>query len=510
MKKNFNFIFYSSISVLLFTISFAGYGYSFLIWFALVPFLMAVSAYETKRFKKGIAFGAVLHTASLIWLAQTISSYGGLPYLSSVAAIVLLGLYLGIYTGIFALLLPDTEKKPVISLFLIPAVWTGLDFTVSFLFSGFPWVFAGYTQYKNLDLIQLGSVTGIYGITYYIILINTALFLLINSFLKTKKILTKQNLYIAVAIFIVSGVIFTYGNFSIKKTQNLIKKAEHSSILILQPNILPESKNSGSIKKTLKEHTSLSKKFSGEYDFALWPETSLPYPVFSDKNLLNKIKNHAQTNGNQIIGLLSVKKDHKNNYTLKNRSVLFTKNGNFDHFYDKIHLVPFGEYIPLKKYFPFFEKFIVPSGEFNPGKENNFIKHNKLKAGIKICFEIIFPDLVRKQVKQGSNIIINMTNDAWFGKTPGPYQHLAISVLRAAENKRSVARAANTGISAHILPTGEIKEKTSIFEKKSVLNSLPLLEEKTFYTKYGDFFAYICFAVLLLQGFFFYRKLKKQ
>jgi apolipoprotein N-acyltransferase len=131
---------------------------------------------------------------------------------------------------------------------------------------------------------------------------------------------------------------------------------------------------------------------------------------------------------------------------------------------------------------------------------------DEIKAGVKICFEIIFPSLVRQQVKNGANIIINLTNDAWFGKTAGPHQHLAISVIRAVENKRAVSRCANTGISANILPTGEIISSTQLFKTQTIVESLPLIDEKTIYTEYGDFFAYFCTIVLLSHGFLFYLK----
>lgn len=506
MKNRLFFLFNSISSALLFIFSFPGYGLDFLAWVALIPLFFAISNQTAQKIKSGLIAGIFIYTGSLIWLASTISQYGGLPFISSFAAICLLGTYMGIYTAIFSVLFPDIQKKPFTALFWIPAIWTGLDFISSFAFSGFPWVFIGYTQYRNLHIAQTASVFGIYGVTYLIVLVNTALFITIHFVLYNRQFLKKLIPIYVCVIFILTAAI-TYSHFELKKTKQLINKSENAKILLAQANILPDEKHSGDIKATMKKYFELIKN-QPPHDITIWPETALPYPVLLDKNLRADIKTFASNNGNQLIGTLDVKKIN-NQYILKNRAVLITKNQESKEYYDKIHLVPFGEYIPLKKYFPFLAKFIVPSGEFESGSKNNIISTDKINAGVKICFEIIFPGLVRQQVNNGAEIIINMTNDAWFGNSPGPYQHLAISVFRSIENKRAIARCANTGISAFILPTGEIKTRTKVFEAAVVSNTLPLIKEKTIYTIYGDFFAFACLFVVISSGFLKYIKFRK-
>jgi apolipoprotein N-acyltransferase len=496
-------LFYSIFSAVLFTFSFPGYGHDFLIWFSLLP-LFTIIASSEKKFLTGLFAGTLIYTFSVIWLVPTISNYGGLPLASSFSAIILLGLYLGIYTGFFALLFPDTEKKPFLSLFLIPAIWTGLDFISSFLFSGFPWVFAGYSQYKNTSLIQISSVFGIYGITFYIVFINAGLFILLKSVLKRKKFYTPSTIGLCILIACVTSAAGFFGNYNINKTKELIKKSPHKKIAVIQPNIAPELKHGKDIKTTLQKHIEITDMVKKTFDLGLWPETAIPYPVMLDPDIFSSLDNYTQKKGKFIIGALDLKHSNEN-YILKNRAFLFPSEKELQ-FYDKIHLVPFGEYIPLQKYFPFFSKFIVPTGEFSSGTQNMVFNIDEIKAGVKICFEIIFPSLVRQQVKNGANIIINITNDAWFGKTAGPHQHLAISVIRAVENKRAVSRCANTGISANILPTGEIISSTQLFKTQTIVESLPLIDEKTIYTEYGDFFAYFCTIVLLSHGFLFYLK----
>ncbi|MDY0131224.1 MAG: apolipoprotein N-acyltransferase [Desulforegulaceae bacterium] len=500
-------LFYCVFSALLFTLSFPGYGYDFLIWFSLIPLFTIITASE-KKFTTGLCAGTIIYTSSLVWLVPTISNYGGLPFISSFAAIVLLGFYLGIYTGIFAFLFPDITKKPLISVFLIPALWTGLDFISSFLFSGFPWVFAGYSQYKNSYLIQISSIFGVYGITFYIVFINTGMFILFKSIFRRRNFYTPANITLCVLLAGATSAAGIFGSYNLDKTKAIMDKSLNKKIAIVQPNIPPETKKGKDIKTTLEKHIETSNLIKEEFDLGVWPETALPYPIVLDKKILSSINKFTEKKGNFLVGFLDLKKNNSE-YLLKNRAALFPYKKELQ-FYDKIHLVPFGEYIPLKKHFPFLSKFIVPSGEFKAGEKNLPLVMGEIKAGIKICFEIIFPNLVRKQVKNGANIIINLTNDAWFGKTAGPHQHLAISAIRAVENKRAIARCANTGISAHILPTGEIISRTLLFETKSIVENLPLIEEKTMYTKYGDFFAYTCTFVLLFYGFLFYFKRKKE
>ncbi len=179
--------------------------------------------------------------------------------------------------------------------------------------------------------------------------------------------------------------------------------------------------------------------------------------------------------------------------------------------YNKAHLVPYGEYVPLKKWLSFLGKIVAQVGDFKPGQKGNAIPWKSEKLGIQICYEIIFPDLSRAMVKNGATLLINMTNDAWFGKTSGPYQHFSMTVFRAVENRRALARSANTGISGFIDPAGRILASTPLLEEAVVTRSLPLLNLKSIYTRFGDVFAWACltvtlFAILLNPGKLLFRR----
>jgi len=178
--------------------------------------------------------------------------------------------------------------------------------------------------------------------------------------------------------------------------------------------------------------------------------------------------------------------------------------------YDKIHLVPYGEYVPLKRFFPFINKMVEGIGNFYPGQKISLLSLPEASFGALICYEIIFPDLTRRFVKKGAHFLVNITNDAWFGKTSAPYQHLSMATFRAIENRRFIARAANTGISAIIDAKGEIKYSSTLFTEALITGKIRLLNISTFYTIYGDVFALLSLlfsAVLFLVALV--RKIKE-
>ena len=167
---------------------------------------------------------------------------------------------------------------------------------------------------------------------------------------------------------------------------------------------------------------------------------------------------------------------------------MISKKGVVD-YYDKVHLVPFGEYVPLKKYIPFVHRLVPAAGDFSAGKKVKLINSQGLKIGALVCFETIFPDISRKFATQEAELLVNLTNDAWFGRTSAPYQHLSMAVLRCVENGLPMARAANTGISAVICANGKIVNTSKLFSRENLQTKIKLAQIKTFYSQSGDIFA---------------------
>ncbi len=181
-----------------------------------------------------------------------------------------------------------------------------------------------------------------------------------------------------------------------------------------------------------------------------------------------------------------------------NSAYLISPKGDIYGRYDKAHLVPFGEYIPLKNWFPFLGKIVEHVGDFRPGKKGKTIEWGNHRIGLLICYEIIFPDLSRAMAKNQASLLINITNDAWYGRTSAPYQHFSMAVFRAVENRRALVRSANTGISGFIDPVGRVIDSTELFEDAVKTRTVPLIHETSFYTRFGDVFAMGCLAIIML------------
>ena len=261
------------------------------------------------------------------------------------------------------------------------------------------------------------------------------------------------------------------------------------------------------IDETLKRYTTLSQQTGKDHDLLIWPEAATPFffekEVAYQKIILSVLRNSQSP---LLFGSPTLRFKPNGSPYLLNSAYLMSPEKLLTGRYDKRHLVPFGEYIPLKSLFFFLEKLVVGIGDFKSGHgPMTLLLPDSSKKGnpsfaVPICFEIIFPDLVRRMAKEGANFLVTLTNDAWFGDSAAPYQHFSMAVFRAVENHLSVARAANTGISGFIGPDGRILTKTVIFTQDAVTGFIPLrTSQPTFYTQYGDVFSWGC---VILTGFF--------
>jgi len=247
-------------------------------------------------------------------------------------------------------------------------------------------------------------------------------------------------------------------------------------------------------------------------DLVVWPESAAPFYFLYDpaptRLVLEGIR---QTSTAYLIGSPAFSRNPDGAVNYYNRAYLIESDGEVGGTYDKAHLVPYGEYTPFKEYLPFIGKMVEHVGDFEPGKKGEVVFLNGIGLGIQICYEIIFPELARAMTRHGAAVLVNITNDAWYGRSAGPYQHFSMVVFRAIENRRSLARAANTGISGFIDPAGRILNSTPLFVESALTGKLPLLTTTTLYTRYGDFFAIACALISLLgiiRSLTTYRKFK--
>lgn len=510
-------------SLLLFLASPGQFSWGPVMWFALVPLLLAVAGHQPKQAAKfGLLCGVFYYVPLLYWILIVLGKYGNVPPLLSIPALVLLAIYMGLYLAVFCAGLAWT--KTVLPIFWVaPPLWVALDLIRSRLFTGFPWLDLGYSQYQNTMLIQLADLTGHHGITFLIIMINCMIF----SLLQWRKKSTRQLLLMEAATALIIVIAISYSFVRANLVKEAMGKSPKINTAIIQGNIdqskkwLPELQE-----KTVADYLSLSNQLENEKksELIIWPETALPFfPI--DHPLFTKIKESIlRPDGpifitgapHFILAPETAEISYYNSaFVLAPSSGESPANGENPSQktssmarYDKQHLVPFGEYIPFSQFLPSSMPLVQSMGNFSPGSSLEPIPCHNARIGVLICYESIFPDLARQEVHNGANLLVNLTNDAWYGRSSAPWQQLSMVVFRAVENRRSLARAANTGISCFIDPLGNQVELSPLFEPFTMSADLPLLNDISPFVEYGHFFSLLCLFGLVPLAFFVKRRKK--
>ena len=489
----------SLLSGILLILSFPHFDLEFLAWFALVPVLYSIEGKGfVDSFKLGFLTGTVSFLGILYWIIVAVHTYGNVPLILSALILLLLILYLSLFIGAFTFLARLIQMRLRIQTILFaPFLWVALEYLRSFLLTGFPWANLGYSQYLNLPFIQMADITGVYGLSFVILLVNATLFSALHQWAQ-KTFPFKEFLITAIVLL----VFLIYGYMKMEAIDHQMIQNPPLKIRLVQGNIDQSIKWDESFQKeTLQIYDRLSLRVSEEKpDLIIWPETATPF-FFQDAQEYQPfvLDIPKRTSAFLLFGTPTYK-IQKGKVSHYNSAYLLSPAGELAGKYDKIHLVPFGEYIPMKDLLFFMGSLGEGIGDFQPGKEIYNFSLSQGHFGVLICFEIIFPDLCRRFVKKGANFLVTMTNDAWFGKTSAPYQHFSIATFRAVENRVFIARAANTGITGFIDPRGKILKQGEIFTEEAIDGTIRLSHQKTFYTLYGDTFAWGCsvFSMLLL------------
>ena len=436
-----------ALSALFLFLAFTNFNIALLAYFAFIPFFFTLNnKSRPEAFKCGYFFGLIFFALTIYWLVYV-----------SVLGYIILVLYLALYFGIFAFSIRySLYATRYLSIILIPLIWVVLEYTRTYLFSGFGWALLGYSQYLNLPFIQIADKTGVWGVSFIIMMVNVTIFKLLKDGLK------KTGLVILVTVMILGSTLF-YGYFKLEEEPF----SKELLVSVIQGNIPQEQKWDERFKEEiLKKYDTLTRKAAKEKPhLIIWPETAFP-GYLEEEDLRRYITKLARDIGVPLlIGAPTLGDYEKGVYY--NSAVLISEEGEILKRYDKLHLVPYGEYVPFEKIFPFTRKLIdKPIGDFSPGEEYTIFElKGKGQFGVLICFEDIFPCLVRNFVKRNASFMVNITNDAWFGKSNAPYQHAQASVFRAVENRVPVIRAANTGLSCFIDSKGRIIDKVSSGEK---------------------------------------------
>jgi len=479
------------ISGALLVFAFPGADLGFIAWAAFVPLLVALEdKTPAAGFRLGMASGFVFFAASLSWLVYTMNYYGGLPVPVAVALHILLSLYLALYFGTFGLLYALARRHTRLSPILFaPLFWVALELARNYVITGFPWNLLGYSQHGFLHAIQVADMSGVYGVSWLVMVSNAALAQLYLAVRKGAP--AGRGWYAATAAAaLVIVAAFSYGHYRLTHPPQIEKSLKTA---LVQGNIDQlmkwDDKFRMDVIRTYREMTMTVSEASP--DLVVWPETAVPFSL-EDPAGMSILSDAAIDSGaNLMTGIASFRKVG-DDYVGRNSAILVTKDGDYINRYDKLHLVPFGEYVPLQKFLPFVRKMVYGIGDFVPGSGPVLMGTGDWRFGTAICYEVIFPELVRQFPYHGADFLVSVTNDAWFGKSSAPYQHFNMAVFRAVENRRSLIRAANTGISGVVLPDGSVAARTDIFKKAYIVHEIPLVGTMTFYTRHGDVFAYLC------------------
>ena len=483
-------------SGLLLVVIFPTINIHLLAWIALVPLFLAINGKSVKNgFWLGGMTGIVYFAGTVHWITNSVHYYGGIPLIPASLITLLLCSYLALYPALFGAAVVHLRKNhPSLLLLSAPAVWTALELARTYVFSGFPWSLLGYSQYLALPVIQVSDIAGVYGVSFLIVLVNAA----VAEFLADRK---KYALIVIAAVTM--ALVLGYGLMRLHEPEN----GGGITVSVVQGNIEQDKKWDPAYQtEVLAVYTRLTQEALRQHpDIVIWPETATPFYFNGegprDSALRYDLTTFVKKNGIPLLfGSPTYEVKPGRVVHLRNSAFLLMKDGAVGAVYHKLHLVPFGEYVPLKRVLFFVEKMVQAIGDFESGNDYTVMTIAPSRPGgadgatlsTAICYEIIFPDLIRRFVDRGAGIITTITNDAWFGRTAAPYQHFSMAVFRAVENHVPVARAANTGISGFIDANGRILETSAIFTTAHLTRTLAPGRTKTFYTRYGDVFSYLC------------------
>ncbi|MCA9393813.1 MAG: apolipoprotein N-acyltransferase [Candidatus Omnitrophica bacterium] len=484
--KNFGLCF---LTALLITMSFPRLSLWPLAWIALIPFLRALDGKTPAQgFRIGYCCGFLTFYGTLYWILWVTE------WFSVIAAIGVftLYLYLSLYYAVFGWVYCRTERdEPLLRLFVLPAVWVVLEWLRGWLFSGFDWISLGHSQWRNLLSIQIADVTGVAGISFLIVMTNV--------FLHERRFAKR---YVGYGLYVTLFAMFMAAHLAygiIRWTEPLPE--ETWKVGIAQGNIEQDKKwQEFAWPMIMNNYHGLTEQLAASGpDMIIWPETSFPGILGEDDELFAKVERLAfQVRTPLLVGAIEKRvEDYYNTVFIVGPDQVVHQQ------YDKIHLVPFGEFLPGRRFLgPLAD--IVPIADFTPGREPTVFRYEgQPPFSVLICFEDTVSRVARPFVQRGARVLVNMTNDAWFKDTKAATLHMSTALFRAVENRRSLVRATNTGVSAAIDPRGRLlryvkdEQGRTIEVRGAMTVEVPLSDRRTFYTKFGNVFVFLCLLFIL-------------
>jgi apolipoprotein N-acyltransferase len=493
-------------------------------WLALAPLMVALlrarpageleiagsprfrPASAGQGFLLGYVCGIVWYAGTCYWVFDTMRKYGGLSAPWALLTLFLFCCYLGLYHGFFGLLLSLLAQPRDHRLALVgaPFLWVAVELART-LITGFPWNLLGIAQVDNQALCRVAAWTGVYGISFEIVLVNVAL---AAAFLVPR---AKRGAMLAAAL--AAGAVLQAGSL----IEAPASKADHTALLVQQNIPVDAEWTPVSFQQTLDDLTALTvtsvtEHAAGKVDLIVWPETPAPF-FTSDARFRAAMSRMARdTDAWVVAGSVGSDTMQPSNGPFFNSAALIGPDGSWTARYDKVHLVPFGEYLPFPSLFSFAGGLTKEVGESRRGVSRDPLDANGEKLGVFICYESVFPGEVRQFADNGAQVFVNISNDGWYGDSGAYAQHLNQTRMRAIENNRWLLSTTDTGVTASIDPWGRIVARVPRKLRTALAAPYALTSATTFYTRHGDCFAYACAIIslgALLMRFIFHKNPKK-
>jgi apolipoprotein N-acyltransferase len=490
MPKELKYIFISVLSGILLALSFPNSHLYLLAWIALIPLLYVTSQKTVLgAFWHGFVTGFIAYAVMMYWIYVTVK-FNTNSWQQSFLCLFFLSCYLALYIGVWSLLINAVNRSLSVLRFSVFAAstWVMLEYVRTYLLTGFPWNLLGYSQYKLLPVIQISEFTGVYGVSFLIVFVNVGLW----QFIKTRRPLP----FVTLAASLTLITVFGWQRLN----SVYYSSPPYVTVAVMQPNIDQykkfDSAYEAEIFNTLGE---LAKKAAEHKpDVIVWPETAIPGYLPSNAYMYAWVSTLArETNTYHLVGTPY----YNGGADYYNATVVFSSNGELVGWHKKVHLVPFGEFIPFRKYLSKYFEILNTLGDFTRSRDITPLPVKSMFCGTTICSENFFGYISRTFTKKGAQFLTNQTNDAWFFKTSAPMQHFIMNVFRAIENRRSIVVCGNTGVSGAVEPSGYISMTVPIFTKTYFLTRVAPRDTLTFYTRFGDLFAMGCIAAFFLMIF---------
>ncbi len=484
-------------SALLLILSFPNFEYYQFAWIGLVPLLVVIGRRPSpmRAFILGWAVGSVFFYVTCYWLTYSMIHYGGLPTVLAYLLLVPGALVVGIFHGLFAALIARAiQKWGRMTVLLAPIFWTAFEW-VRLGVTGQLWNALGYSQAYHNQIIEPATWGGVYAVSFLLVAINAAVALLI---------IHRTALSIALALLTMFGVAAAIRGSRPDTLDDRITYPEQMvKIVAVQPNVpMNPVKSAEETKALIERHVALSTKGLATppnaegRSLVIWPESPMNFTYASNKTLQEFVANFTRQNHTSLLFNSLEPAPNDGSY---NSALLVNEEGRLISQYDKIRLMPFGEYVPLPQWLPGASLISGIVGEFTPGSNYTLMPFGDRKAGVFICIESAYPWIARRLAHDGADVLINISNDGYLGPTAVMRQHLANAIFRAVENGRPVLRVTNSGLSAEITADGNVYGLTEPFHPDvRVWTDYPGYSRNTFYTRHGDLFVYICAVISLI------------